>query len=259
MPDQDPDVDGNPRVRDGNGNGGSVVDIGAQEYQRLAPRAAFTASGALLGEPTLFSAAGSSDPDGEGIASYAWSFAGGASATGPTAAHLFGAPGSYAATLTVRDPSGLSASVTRSSAVAGRPGPCANERSGGTGPDVITGFDFGDRLLGGRGNDRLLGMLGDDCLDGGRGNDRLDGGAGKDRVNGGRGRDRVAGAAGDDRLTAGPGGGRLAGGGGNDRIGAANGARDRVDCGRGRRDRATVDAVDRVRGCERVKRRRKRR
>ncbi len=69
----------------------------------------------------------------------------------------------------------------------------------------------------------------------------------------------MAGAAGDDRLTAGPGGGRLAGGGGNDRIGAANGVRDRVNCGRGRRDRATVDAVDRVRGCERVKRRRKRR
>ncbi len=40
VPDQDPDVDGSPRVRDGNGNGGSVVDIGAQEYQRLAPRAA---------------------------------------------------------------------------------------------------------------------------------------------------------------------------------------------------------------------------
>ena len=70
---------------------------------------------------------------------------------------------------------------------------------------------------------------GDDALSGGRGNDRL---------NGGRGRNTYSGGA------------------GNDTISAANRKRETVNCGSGRRGRASVDRNDRVRGCERVSRRR---
>jgi hypothetical protein len=47
----------------------------------------------------------------------------------------------------------------------------------------------------------------------------------------------------------------LKGGPGNDVLLAADGKRDLVDCGKGR-DRATVDRIDRVRGCESVTRKR---
>jgi len=53
-----------------------------------------------------FSAAGSADTDGT-IASYAWNFGDGATAAGATAQRTYGAPGTYTATLTVTDNSGL--------------------------------------------------------------------------------------------------------------------------------------------------------
>ena len=71
---------------------------------------------------------------------------------------------------------------------------------------------------------------------GGAGNDKLDGGSGNDRLSGGRGRNRYAAGA------------------GKDTVNARNRKRERVDCGPGR-DKATVDRSDRVRRCERVKRR----
>ena len=269
--DQDPDIDGDPRVHDSDGDGSERVDIGAQEYQRLAPTAAFSAGSAFFGEPTQFGAT-ATDPDGEGISSFAWSFGDGAGAAGPQAAHRYAAPGAFPVSLTVQDASGLSTSVAQPAAVDGRPGRCANARTGGAGADRIVGFAFGDRLLGSAGNDSLLGELGDDCLDGqsgndslfggagadrldGRdGNDRADGGEGNDRASGGKGRDRLAGAAGNDVLTAGPGAGRVSGGSGNDVINTVNRRRDRVDCGSGRRDRVKADRTDRLKRCERVKR-----
>jgi PKD repeat protein len=56
-----------------------------------------------------FSAAGSTDADGS-IVSYAWSFGDGSSASGVTASHVYNSAGSFTATLTVTDNSGLSAS-----------------------------------------------------------------------------------------------------------------------------------------------------
>ena len=88
--------------------------------------------------------------------------------------------------------------------------------------------DGDDRLFGGSGNDKLFGAGGDDALSGGRGNDRLNGGRGRNSYSGGAGRDTIS---------------------------AANSRRETVNCGSGR-DRATVDRNDRVRGCERVTRRR---
>ena len=95
------------------------------------------------------------------------------------------------------------------------------------GDDSFSGTEGPDRVNGGRGADRLRGGEGDDCLAGGRGRDRLRGDAGSDRLRGGRGSDRLR---------------------------AADGEADVVRCGRGKRDRATVDALDAVRGgCERVR------
>lgn len=103
---------------------------------------------------------------------------------------------------------------------------CANRKRGTRKGDKITGTRGGDRLFGLGGNDVIKGLAGDDCLYGGAGSDRLSGGAGKDRIYGGSG---------------------------NDVIAAKDGTKDTVVCGGGR-DRATVDRIDRVVGCERVKR-----
>ncbi len=95
----------------------------------------------------------------------------------------------------------------------------------------------GDRIKGRGGRDKIKGRAGNDCLGGGGGKDAVKGGGGKDTLTGGRGRDR------------------LFGGGGDDKVKARNGGRDKVRCGGGK-DRAVVDSRDRVRGCEKVKRKR---
>ena len=143
------------------------------------------------------------------------------------------------------------------------PGRCSNRSVGSALRDDLIGTPFGDRVAGLGGNDKIAGGRGDDCLFGDRGDDRLDGGPGKDRVSGGRGNDRaggddgddlVAGDSGRDRLRGGKGRDRIVGGPGNDRIGARDRRRDRIDCGRGR-DRVDADRRDRLRRCERVRRR----
>lgn len=108
---------------------------------------------------------------------------------------------------------------------------------GGAGDDVLTGAGEGDRLAGGAGADRLTGAAGDDRLSGGSGRDTLSGGAGTDLLIGGTGGDRVFGGSGGDRLS------------------LVDGSRDTADCGTGSRETATADRGDRVRRCERVRRR----
>ena len=63
-----------------------------------------------------FDGRASADPDGS-IASYAWTFGDGGSATGPTAAHTYQAAGTYSARLTVADNQGGTHSTTLSIAV----------------------------------------------------------------------------------------------------------------------------------------------
>jgi hypothetical protein len=104
---------------------------------------------------------------------------------------------------------------------------CATTLQGTAGRDSFTGTENGDDIRGGGGRDRIAGKGGDDCLRGGRGADRIIGGAGEDSLAGNRGRDRIK---------------------------AADGERDRVRCGRSRHDRARVDPLDRVRGCEHLRR-----
>ena len=151
------------------------------------------------------------------------------------------------------------------------PGVCANVIRGTRDDDVLRGTAFPDRLVGNDGNDLLKGGAADDCLEGGAGADVLDGGDGNDRLSGSSGRDRLIGGKGDDRLTGGKGNDRLSGGSGNDTLspgaghdaidgGAGNdtinsvdGVRETVICGAGR-DTVRADRRDRLRGCEKVTR-----
>lgn len=106
------DLTGATRVVDGDGNGSVVVDLGAYEYQRIAPTA--TASGCAsaprVGESCGFSATGA-DGDGDSL-TFAWSFDDGGVATGASAAHAFSTAGAHTATVTAADESGLTASAT---------------------------------------------------------------------------------------------------------------------------------------------------
>jgi dienelactone hydrolase len=104
--------------------------------------------------------------------------------------------------------------------------PCLRGRTGTRRKDRLTGTPDGDVITGGRGNDKIDGAEGDDCISGQAGADKLKGGLGADTVKGGSG---------------------------NDRVKARDGEPDTVSCGSGR-DRAKVDRIDRVKGCEKVRR-----
>lgn len=70
------------------------------------PTAAFVApSDVTVGIPASFSGSASTDPDGS-VASYAWAFGDGGTATGLSATHTFKAPGTYNAKLSVVDNEG---------------------------------------------------------------------------------------------------------------------------------------------------------
>jgi Ca2+-binding RTX toxin-like protein len=152
--------------------------------------------------------------------------------------------------------------------------------SGGSGNDNIGDATVG---RGGPGNDLMRGRYGSastiygqggrDALRGGAGTRtgngptiwegrmRIFGGPGNDDVSGGRYADLVNGEAGDDQVTGGQGRDTLVGESGNDTmlsddriIPGARRVRDKVGCGAGR-DRVFADRLDRLAGCEKVRRR----
>lgn len=82
-----------------------------------APTASFTTTSKGLSVTVDGSA--SSDRDGT-IASYAWTFGDGGTATGVTAAHTYAAPGTYIITLTVSDNAGATGSIPQSVKVRSR-------------------------------------------------------------------------------------------------------------------------------------------
>jgi RTX calcium-binding nonapeptide repeat (4 copies)/Divergent InlB B-repeat domain len=122
---------------------------------------------------------------------------------------------------------------------------CAVRKVGGPRADRLNGGARSDAIYGRAGNDRIRGLGGNDCLFGEGGNDQVWGGPGNDAVSGGKGSDRLYGGAGRDTMQGGP---------GRDRIFAVDRARDVVVCGRGR-DTVRADRVDRILGCELVRRR----
>ena len=182
-------------------------------------------------------------------------------ATGATvvAANAFGTiqnvllPGTCANVLT-----GTAAGETLNASTAGdavNAGDGDDTVNGLAGNDCLTGGDGNDKLVGNEGKDKLNGGVGNDSLGGRESSDKLYGKAGNDKLSGKDGNDVLSGSSGNDMLNGGTGKNRYSGGSGNDVISAANGRRnERVDCGSGSKDRATVDRGDRVKGCERVKR-----
>jgi hypothetical protein len=143
----DPDLAGRARVRDADGTGGAVRDIGAFEYQRLAPVASFSVAPAAtpLGAATSFDGAASVDPDGDPI-SLSWAFGDGGTAAGTQASHVFGAAGSYLPTLTATDATGLTATVAHAATVVGPAPPTQTSQQPSAAPAPSRPF-AGVRLL----------------------------------------------------------------------------------------------------------------
>jgi len=108
------DLAGLPRVRDGNGYGTTAVrDIGAYEYQHVAPTVGVSATPTSAGtdQEVAFTAV-AADADAGETPAVTWTFDDGAQATGPTASHAFSTAGDHTATATATDPSGLTATST---------------------------------------------------------------------------------------------------------------------------------------------------
>jgi Glycine rich protein/RTX calcium-binding nonapeptide repeat (4 copies) len=124
---------------------------------------------------------------------------------------------------------------------------------GTDGTDVIVGTRGPDRIDSGGGRDFVCTRGGNDRVTGGAGADSMYTGAGRDTVAAGAGRDTIDTGAGTDTVAAGTGRDRVVTGAGRDVLRLASGGRDRAACGAGV-DRARADSVDRLRGCERVRR-----
>jgi Tol biopolymer transport system component len=111
--------------------------------------------------------------------------------------------------------------------------------------DVIVGSGEADNISSGGGRDLVCSRGGDDRVGTGAGGDRVSAGPGDDRVTTGAGADSVNPGSGRDRVSTGR---------GNDELRLADRMSDRINCGVGH-DRVDRDRADRLRRCERVRRR----
>jgi hypothetical protein len=112
------DRGGKPRIVDGDGVGGAMTDVGAFEYQRVAPVAVASVSApALQGAAIDFSGGGSSDADAGDTLSYAWDFGDGSVGSGVGASHVYATDGLKTVSLTVTDQLGLSSTAVAQVAV----------------------------------------------------------------------------------------------------------------------------------------------
>lgn len=122
---------------------------------------------------------------------------------------------------------------------------------GGTdGADGIVGTVFGDVIIAGSGADSIRAGDGQNIIQAQWGDDVVRSGDGPDSIEAGDGDDVVRSGAKRDLVQPGSGRDTVVTGSGNDSIIANDGERDVLDCGTGGRDRATVDAIDSLRGCE---------
>jgi len=65
------------------------------------PTANFNATTACVGSPTQFTSTSTTNPSGQSIGSYRWSFGDGSTGSGASTSHTYSQPGTYQATLTV--------------------------------------------------------------------------------------------------------------------------------------------------------------
>jgi hypothetical protein len=138
------DLEGHPRVVDGDGDGGAKRDMGAFEYQRRAPAvfATATPTTAATGQAIAFTGSALEVDPGELVAGYRWIFDDGAFSGGSDATHAFSEPGRHVATLTATDSVGAVGRATTTVTVIA-PGvrslslsPAAF-RAAGRGPSVV--------------------------------------------------------------------------------------------------------------------------
>lgn len=99
-----------------------VVTITVSAPPNVPPTAAIGSSGAggIAPYAVSFDGSGSSDPDGT-IASYAWNFGNGQTATTASASATYATPGTFTATLTVTDNQGATGTATKTIVVAAVP------------------------------------------------------------------------------------------------------------------------------------------
>lgn len=108
------DAAGKARLRDGKAPfNGRRRDMGAYEYQRLAPTARATATPGSVrpGQKATFGTIGSFDPDGDPL-TYSWLFDDGATVVSPRVEKRFDEGGEHAGTVTATDPTGLTDTAT---------------------------------------------------------------------------------------------------------------------------------------------------
>jgi hypothetical protein len=113
------DLDGHPRVADGNFDCTARRDKGA--YELPPPTASITAPDqALLGAPVAFSGQISLDPPADPL-TFGWTFSDGGSASSQNVSHAFTALGGQQAALKVTDPHGCFVTATHGIAIAPQP------------------------------------------------------------------------------------------------------------------------------------------
>ncbi len=188
-----------------------------------------------------------------------WQFGDGRTGKGASVTHAYARAGTYTITITSTDTLALTTTTTHQISISR----CTVPTVGNPLTKTLRGTTGSDLILGLARPEQILGLAGDDCLRGGDGSDYLHGGSGRDVLSGGKGRDTLIGGTGVDTLKGGFGSDLLVGGpgrdvlndeAGNDTFNARDDQRDVVNCGPGL-DTAIVDPVDRVRGCEVVRRR----
>ena len=114
-PEANQDFAGDPRLRDGDGDGTPERDMGAVEYQPQPPTAVASVSpgSGPVGAMFAFSAfPGTTDPNPGDTLTFSWTFDDGLLASGPSAQRTFGTPGAHSGTLTVTDQSGQTAQAS---------------------------------------------------------------------------------------------------------------------------------------------------
>ncbi|AMM21989.1 hypothetical protein AX769_19865 [Frondihabitans sp. PAMC 28766] len=122
-------------VTDANGKTGTSSQSVTVSKANVPPTASFTET--TTGLTLAFDATGSSDPDGT-VASYAWTFGDGTTATGATPSHTFASAGTYAVKLTVTDNQGATGSSTQSLTVAAPTPPTSSFTTSTSGLTVST-------------------------------------------------------------------------------------------------------------------------